>query len=193
MDAKTFKLYRGGGSDNISNFRCDGTNVYSDKIPHQVAAEYAGGYFTMGFPLSPGDMRWQRNAFRACDAVAAGDFLAMLRIPNRHRISGTFLEIQELDTRFANWEIALKGIIYKDGEVVKEIESADAISLSDAEGGPTFVFTEDFDQFLEPGQAMVLGLKVVSVGEDPVPLSEFEGRANLSVSVQRFSSAVNVL
>lgn len=192
-----YKLFRGGDSTSIHNFRCDGTNIYSDKMPTEVAAEYAGGRYTFSFPLAPSAMTWQRNAFRNCGAngqVAAGDFLAMLRIPSKHRIEGVSLELKVQHPAMDGWKLALQGYVYRDGEQVEIIDESTPIALCEKDGEKVFVFTEEFDRVLLENETMIIGLNVVAAKDsEEYPLSEFEGQVAVTAVVQRLFSGVAVL
>lgn len=194
MAQKVFNLYRGGNALGISNFRCDGLSEYSEAMPREVAAEYAGGHYVFSFPLAPNDMRWQRNAFRSCDAVAAGDFISMLRIPSKHRVNGVTMELKVQDSNFPGWKLALRGYVYTDGEQSKVIDFDTPIALAEKDGEKTFVFTTDFDQVLMENEHLILGLQVVSAKDaDEMPLSEFNGQVAVTAIVQRLSAGVLVL
>ena len=118
MENKAINLYRGGNAEMTPNFCCVGSHQFNDQAPTQIAAEYALGSFTYSFPIAPGDMRWQRRAFQAVEGgLEVGDFIAVLRVPEKHRIHGVSLELAKDDPAFEGWEVNLEMRIFKDGEL----------------------------------------------------------------------------
>lgn len=197
------KLYK-GGTPLVKYMWCDCTLVEFDApfaypnnqgtAPYDSHADgaYAGGigYFTIGTPIRPRLMTWQRDALR-CNEVAVDDILQTVWIPVDHY--ATYVNFKSLDTdeRMAGATVTLtvqEVTRNEDGVYVYEevADMEDALAAQDL-GDPIPLDA--------PFNVMVSLLRVVSAPSltgSATPSLTVTGTANLDTGVVTGTATGNV-
>lgn len=88
-----------GGTPNPWFPNPDGRNQFTEPHARRIAYEYANGEYTIGWPLNPKELNYQRVELASTD-IKVGDFLMMYAIPQEHLLTSVLARVDEIDPRF---------------------------------------------------------------------------------------------
>lgn len=111
------KLYRGGTGveqfpfcdDNYSKFGPPFAGPHIDLSPpfdSHACAAYDHGYFTLGMPIAPTIMEWQKKAFKE-KLVAVGDIIECVWVPEYHWPTSLSFTVTGDDAQMAGATVAI--------------------------------------------------------------------------------------
>lgn len=158
---------------------CDGGSLYRMPPAQRIAAEYGTGVFTLGLPINPRLMPYQRDELAAAE-LAVDDHIEIMTIPEEHTVSSLYFAVDEGDTAMAGAAVTLSGLLYdnaaKTFDEVTEIGAA-----ATAQGVTNLVFDATSGNFVSllavasgyavpytvpRGKTLILTLKIVSLPTD---------------------------
>lgn len=113
-----------GGTPNPLFPNPDGRNQYREPHAHRIAYEYANGEFTLGWPLNPSEVIYQRRELEGAE-LEVGDHILLYVVPQEHLLTSVLARIDAVDSRFAGatikptamlWDAATK--TYEESDVL---------------------------------------------------------------------------
>lgn len=89
-----------GGTPNPLYPNPDGRNQYREPHATRVAYEYANGSFTLGWPLNPQELNYQRRELDDAK-LEVGDHILLYVVPQEHLLTSVLARVDAVDPRFA--------------------------------------------------------------------------------------------
>lgn len=158
---------------------CDGASRYRMPPAQRIAAEYGTGVFTLGLPINPRLMPYQRDELADAE-LAVDDHIEIMTIPEEHTVSSIYFAVDEADTAMAGAAVTLSGLVYDNAartfteapeiaaaataqgvtNLVFDATSGNFVSLVEVDGGYAIPYT------VPRGSTLILTLKIVSLPTD---------------------------
>lgn len=100
-----------GGCPNPLYPNPDGRNQFREPHATRIAFEYANGEFTLGWPLQPSEVIYQRRELEDAD-LAVGDHIMLYVVPQKHLLTSVLAQVHKADTRFAGAALKPTAMLY---------------------------------------------------------------------------------
>ena len=212
------RIYRGGSPD-VRVLMCDDDYPqfnppiemvnYKHTPPYDSHADgaYGLGYFTLGMPIRPSLMDWQRRAFKDAK-LAVGDVIQCIQIPIDGYATGISFKSVDPDARLAGATVKLVSLERKYNSTTEEFETVPTTFVEDAataQGYTTpipvdaefrqqiFLWTDNGAGYVRPlcsanmDSVMIVGIRIEALPTDTtVKLEDMLGSWYMSVKIESF-------